>query len=117
MLELELSTTSDLAIVATAQLALEQQPEALVVVHKALHILDNCAGEGPDFPQRDYWMCYQVLQTLGETTLAAHALTAAHRLLMQQAQRINDVEMRQAYLENVRFNRSILQAVNGSTGM
>lgn len=117
MLQLELSTTSDLAIVATAQLALEHQPEALAVVHKALHILDDCAGEGPDFPQRDYWMCYQVLQALGETTLAAHALTAAHRLLMQQAQRINDVEMRRSYLENIAFNRSILNRVSGSTSM
>lgn len=113
-LHLELSTTSALAIIATAQVALNQSPDALSTARKALQILDDCHGEGPDFPQRDYWMCYQVLQDLGETTLATHALAAAHRLLMQQSQRITDAVMRQSYLANVGFNRNILQTVNGN---
>ncbi len=111
-LQLELSTISDLAIIATAQVALNKYPDALATVRKALQILDACDGEGPDFPQRDYWMCYEVLQRLGEATLAAHALSAAHRLLIRQAERINDSTMRRAYLENVAFNCSILQAVS-----
>ena len=111
-LQLELSITCNLAIIAAAQAALNNRSEALTTVHKALQILDACDGEGPDFPQRDYWMCYEVLQTLGETTLATQALSAAHRLLMRQAERINDAAMRHSYLENVTFNRNILQAVN-----
>ncbi|MCE7987412.1 MAG: hypothetical protein DYG89_40105 [Caldilinea sp. CFX5] len=114
LLQLHLSTTSDLAIIATAQLALNRQDEALAAVRKALQILDDCKGEGPDFPQRDYWMCHQVLHTLGETKLATHALTKAHNLLMQQAHRINSLDMRDSYLKNVSFNRSILQAVEGN---
>ena len=62
-------------------------------------------------------MCHQVLQALGETYRATHALGAAHRLLMQQAQRINEPIMRRSYLENVAFNRSILQAINGNNNV
>lgn len=115
--QLELSTTSDLSIIAVAQLALQNEVEALEAVRKALKILDECDGEGPDFPQRDYWLCYQVLQALGEKPLAAHALASAHRLLMRQADRISDPAMRRSYLDNVAFNRNILQAVNGVTNI
>ncbi|MFZ4657437.1 MAG: tetratricopeptide repeat protein [Caldilineaceae bacterium] len=113
-LQLKLSMTSDLAIIATAELALNYCASAQSTAQEALKILDDCNGEGPDFPQRDYWMCYQVLQTLGETTLAAHALTSAYRLLIKQAHRINQPEMRRSYLENVIFNRDILLTVNGN---
>lgn len=112
-LELPLSTTADLAIIAMTQLALNQRSAALVTVQQALQILDDCHGEGPDFPQRDYWMCYEVLQQLGETELAQHALAAAQHLLIRQADRIKDENMRRAYLENVSFNRSIFQAGTG----
>ncbi|MCC6271131.1 MAG: tetratricopeptide repeat protein, partial [Microbacteriaceae bacterium] len=111
-LQLNLSITSDLSIMATAQLAMKNRSAALTIVANNLQILDNCDGEGPDFPQRDYLMCYQVLQALGETTQASHALKAAHRLLMRQAERISDLDMRRSYLENVAYNHSILQAVN-----
>ena len=111
-LNLILSTTANLTTLAVAHLALNNQSQALSYVHEALKILDDCGGEGPDFPQRDYWMCYQVLKTAGEATLAQSALTSAYRLLMQQAQRISDLKMRKSYLENITFNRSILQAAS-----
>lgn len=114
VLELDLSTTSDLAIIATAQLGVHNSAEALATARQAIQILNGCAGEGPDFPQRDYWMCYQVLQSLGETAQASQALAAAYRLLMRQAEQINDPIMRRSYLDNVAFNQSILQAVNGT---
>lgn len=114
-LELPLSTTADLAIIAKAQLALNHGSAALTTVRQALQILDDCDGEGPDFPQRDYWMCYEVLQQLGETVLAQHALTSAQRLLTRQAEKIKDTAMRRSYLERVSFNRSILQAVAGNS--
>ena len=110
-LNLPLSMTTDLAILAIAHLALNHKLQALQYTCKALEILDGCHGEGPDFPQRDYWMCYQVLQALGKTDVMSHALTSAHRLLMQQAERITAPEMRHSYLQNVAFNRSILQVV------
>jgi predicted ATPase/class 3 adenylate cyclase len=111
-LEIEVSTISNLVVIATAHIAQENQSAAQIAVHTALSILDSHAGKGLDFAQRDYWMCYQVLQALGEGEYAIHALTSAHRLLLQQAQRISDVGMRHSYLENVAFNRSILTAIN-----
>lgn len=110
-LNLLLSTTTNLTMLAVAHCALAHRPDALRYTEEALQILAECGGEGPDFPQRDYWMCYQVLQALGEVSSARQALKAAHHLLIQQAERINNLEMRQSYLENVTFNRSILQAV------
>lgn len=111
-LQLNLSITSNLSIMAQAQLAMNNPAAALTIVINNLQILDNCAGEGPDFPQRDYLMCYQVLQALDKTTQASNALEAAYRLLMRQAERISDLDMRRSYLENVTYNRNILQAVN-----
>jgi predicted ATPase/class 3 adenylate cyclase len=116
-LQLELSTTSALTIIATAHLALNNRFDARTSIYKALQILDDCEGEGPDFPQRDYWMCYEVLRTLGETKLADQALTAAYRLLMQQSEQINDSTMRRSYIENVAFNRSIRQAIGENSNI
>jgi len=113
VLNLLLPTTTNLTTLAAAHLALDNKSKALSYVYNVLKILDECNGEGPDFPQRDYWMCHQVLQSLGETKLADQALASAHRLLMRQAERINDPEMRRSYLENVRYNRSIVEAVIG----
>ncbi|MBX3010181.1 MAG: tetratricopeptide repeat protein [Caldilineaceae bacterium] len=111
-LNLPLSNTTNLTILAAAHLALGHQTQALSYTNKALEILDHCHGEGPDFPQRDYWMCYQVLQTLEKPALATLALSSAHRLLMRQAERIHDRDMRRSYLENVPFNWHILQAIH-----
>ncbi|MFN8494255.1 MAG: tetratricopeptide repeat protein [Caldilineaceae bacterium] len=110
LLNLLLSTTTNLAILASSYLALGNKPKALICSQEALKILDECSGQGLDYPHRDYWMCYQVLQAVGEMVLANHALTSAYHLLMQQAQRISELQMRQSYLENVPFNRSILRA-------
>jgi tetratricopeptide (TPR) repeat protein len=113
-LEMESATASNLAVIATAQIAQGNQLAAQITVHRALSILNHHAGKGLDFAQRDYWMCYQVLQALGEAGDATHALTSAHRLLLQQAQKISDVDMRRSYLENVPFNQSILTAINAN---
>jgi tetratricopeptide (TPR) repeat protein len=109
-LNLELSTTSDLATLAVAQLALGNRTEALSLARETLQILDMCNGEGPDFPQRDYWMCYEVLQSLGESVLARHALESAHRLLAERTQRISDPNMRVSFLDNISIHRRIVHA-------
>jgi class 3 adenylate cyclase/tetratricopeptide (TPR) repeat protein len=113
-LDLLLPTTTDVAILATAYMKQGNGLQAITYAQETLTILDECNGEGPDFPQRDYWMCYQVLHALDEKKLATHALTSAYRLLIQQAQRISDLGMRRSYLENVTFNHSILQIVDRS---
>jgi len=113
-LGLVLSTPPDLTTLAFAHAAIGNKTQAFDYVNEALTILDKCKGEGPDFPQRDYWVCYQVLQAMGETPRAQHALASAHRLLMQQAQRISDETMRMSYLSQVSFNRSIVEAASQS---
>lgn len=109
-LDLLLLTTTDLTILAAAHLALNQQDKALRYTQEALRLLDESEGEGPDFPQRDYWMCYQVLQAVGETELANHALHLAHRLLLVAADKITDSAMRESYLHNTPHNQAILSA-------
>lgn len=113
-LNLLFSTSANLTVLALAHLKLGHKTQAYRYIQEALTILDGCNGVGPDFPHRDYWSCYQVLQALGQTALADHALKEAYRLLMQQAERISEPSMRRSYLEKVAFNRSIRQAVNGT---
>ena len=106
-LEQPLSTTGVLATLAVAALALHQHHEALVTAKRALAILDACDGEGPDFPHRDYWICGQVLDALGETESAQTARRRAHELLMARAERISDPAMRRSYLEQIAIHREI----------
>jgi predicted ATPase/class 3 adenylate cyclase len=109
-LGLSLSATSNLAALAQAYVATGQVDAAQQAAEEALAILDQADGEGIDFPQRDYWMCYEVLMHLGQDALAEEVLTAAHRLLMRQAAQIDNPQMRQSYLTNVPYNRAIVAA-------
>jgi predicted ATPase/class 3 adenylate cyclase len=109
-MDLLLSTTTDLTTLADSYLASGDPSQALAYAQEALQILDDCGGEGPDYPQRDYWICHRVLTAAGETELARHALQAAYDLLQAKAAKINDPAMRRSYLEQVAFNRAILVA-------
>ncbi|MEZ4682309.1 MAG: tetratricopeptide repeat protein [Caldilineaceae bacterium] len=108
-LELELSTTNSLAILAASHLALHQHQAALNFAQRAVHILDRCEGIGPDYPQRDYWMCFQVFDTLGQATAALHALQQSYTLLQQQADKIIDPTIRRSYLRNILYHKEIIQ--------
>ncbi len=108
-LDLRLSTTTDLTTLARASLALGRRADAARYVEETLEILDACDGQGPDYPQRDYFFCYETLTALGRTDQAQRALEAAHRLLHQQAVRISDQAMRGDYLRRVAVNRAIME--------
>jgi predicted ATPase/class 3 adenylate cyclase len=110
-LELSVSTTADHVTLAQAHLELGEGRAALRHVQIALNILEECGGVGPDFPQRDYWLCHRVLRDLGDGPRAERALARAHAILREQAQKISDAAMRQSYLENVWFNRAIAETV------
>jgi predicted ATPase len=110
-LGLTLATTADLSTLATAHLTLGDERAAAHYAMNSLTILDQCQGDGPDYPQRDYFVCYQVFSQLHQLALAHHALKEAHRLLMAQASKIADPDMRDSYLHRVAYNRQILQAV------
>lgn len=106
-LGVELSITSNMALLATAYLALEENGKALHYANETIGILDRCDGEGPDYPQRDYFTCFLVYQKIGENNRAIHALSEAKRLLEKQATQISDPVMRHCFLENIPYHRSI----------
>ncbi len=107
-LGLPLSTTSNLATLAQAYSATTQMDKAAHAIDDALTILDQSSGEGIDFPQRDYWMAYNVLKQLGQMNRAYSALRTAYQLLTRQAQQIDNPQMRQSYLRIVPYNREIM---------
>jgi adenylate cyclase len=111
-LELRLWTTADLATLAGGHLALGHVDQALNYVQQTLNILADCGGEGPEFPQHDYFVCYQVLSAAGEEMAAHTALHSAYQLVMKQAGKIADPVIRQSFLERVQVNREIVQTAN-----
>jgi class 3 adenylate cyclase/tetratricopeptide (TPR) repeat protein len=100
--------TADLATLAAAHLAAGSGDRAVDYARQAIAILDDCAGEGPEYPQRDYFVCYQVLDTAGEAD-AETVLRSAYRLVLKRADRITDVALRHSFLERVPINRQIIQ--------
>ncbi|RLT45187.1 MAG: hypothetical protein DWI57_01325 [Chloroflexi bacterium] len=101
------SATADFATLACASLALGFDAEAELYAKRTVALLDECEGEGPDFPHRDYWYCAQVFKALGLQADAETALAAAHSLLQARTEKISDPLMRVSFLENVSFNREI----------
>jgi predicted ATPase/class 3 adenylate cyclase len=108
-LDLPLSCTSVHATLAAARLQGGDRASARADVEAALALLDECGGEGPDYPQRDYWLCAQVLQALGDHAGENHARQQAVALLHQRAGRISDPTMRQSYLAQVAVHAAIHQ--------
>ena len=105
---LSLWITADLATLAEAALERGQETRALDYAQQALTILDDCAGEGPEMPQRDYFVCYHVLNALGRQEQAARALEAAYQLVIQRGEKITDDDLRLSYLQDVPINDQII---------
>ncbi len=99
--------TADFATQAQAALALDRPAEAIVFAEQAIALLETCAGDGPDFPHRDYWHCAQVFGSVGRLADAENAQTTACRLLREKAEKIANPMLRRSFLENVTFNREI----------
>ena len=108
-LDLPLSCTSVHATLAAARLQRGDRAGAQTDVEAALTLLDGCGGEGPDYPQRDYWLCSQVLHALGDGDGERHAHRRAFALLHQRADRISDQAMRLSYLTQVTVHAAINQ--------
>jgi tetratricopeptide (TPR) repeat protein len=107
--EQRLLTADDLATLAAAHLACSNQDQAQNCARQALTILDECGGQGPEFPLRDYFLCYQVLSATGQEEEASAALAAVYNLVMARAEKITDSVLRQSFLEKVRVNREIAE--------
>jgi class 3 adenylate cyclase/tetratricopeptide (TPR) repeat protein len=108
-MNMRLSTTDNLATLAAVHLSARDMAQALDCAQQALAILEECSGEGPEFPQRDYFICYQVLAAAGQEERAQVALQSAYDLVMARADKITDPALRQSFLEKVRVNREIVE--------
>jgi class 3 adenylate cyclase/predicted ATPase len=108
-LDMRLNSTDDLATLAAIHLAADDLIQALDYTRRALAILDECGGEGPEFPQRGYFICYQVLSAAGRKETAQVALQSAYRLVMARAEKITDPALRRSFLDQVAINREIVQ--------
>jgi hypothetical protein len=102
-----LAATGAQAALAQALLAGGDPAGAATAVADLLRVLDACGGDGPDLPQRDYWLAAQVLQVLGDSRAAAHAAARAGELLAARAQAISDSDLRRAYLTQVAIHAEI----------
>lgn len=109
-LELRLNATDDLATLAAIYLVTNQMDRALDYAQQVLAILDAHGGEGPEFPQRNYFICYQVFTKNGQVDRAKAALSAAYKLVMNRAEKITDPVLRQSFLQQVALNREIVAA-------
>ncbi len=100
----------NVATLAAAHFSLRNMSEALDYAQQALALLDESGGEGPEFPHRDYFICYQVLSAAAREQAARTALQSAYELVMRQAGKITDSVIRQSFLERAPMNREIAQA-------
>jgi hypothetical protein len=105
---MQLSTTGNLATLAAIFLAKEELSQAVSKAEEALLILDGCGGEGPEFPQRDYFSCYRVLAAVKQRSRAETVLRSAYDLTKGRANKITDPALRQLFLEQVAINREII---------
>jgi class 3 adenylate cyclase/predicted ATPase len=106
---MRLFTADDLAILASAHLAAGDITQALNYARQALSLLEECGGEGPEFPQRDYLICYHVLSEAKQSEVARAALQSAYNLVMARAKKIADAALRRSFLEQVPVNREIVR--------
>ncbi len=110
-LGLRLDTTHSLATLAAAHLRAGDSQQALDYAQQALDILEECGGEGPEAPQRDYFICAQVFAAVGRPAAATRTVQAAYNLVLARASKIVDPALRRSFLERVPINQQIVQAM------
>ena len=106
------SAIDDQAGLARMALAQGDSDKALAYVEEILTWLDKNGAGGIEYPLQVYLICYDVLQAGSgpADSRAADILATAYKTLMQQADAISDVTLRQSFLENVSANREIQKA-------
>lgn len=100
---------TDIVTIAAAYLALEQHDLALTYVDEAMLLLTREGANQPEFPQRDYFRCYQVYAALERSDHARRALQLAYTIVREGVAKMNDVILRQSFLTRVPINRLIVQ--------
>jgi tetratricopeptide (TPR) repeat protein len=113
-LALEIWTTADLATLALATLGQNDQEQAATYVHEAFELLDRYRDQGLESPVRDYWVCSQVYEALGNVDMAARAFASAHDLMLLQSSRLEG-ERRDQFLNEHPLHQTIMQQVRHNT--
>jgi hypothetical protein len=106
---LSLNRADDLATLAAAYLKKGALAQAETQAHACLNILDACEGDGPEFPQRDYFICYQVFAD-NKPDLARICLQKAYDLLQRRAANIEDKALQASFLTQIQSHVDILTA-------
>lgn len=100
---------TDIVTVAAAYLALDQHAFALPHVDEAMLMLTQEGANQPEFPQRDYFRCYQVYAALGHSSHAHRALQLAYTIVREGVAKMCDATLRQSFLKAVPINCRIVQ--------
>ena len=108
-----LLTSADLTTIAVANQALGHPREALDYAERCLALLDECEGQGPEYPQRDCFLCYQVFLANNRDEQARSALQFAYDQVMARANNISDPDLRESFLGKVRINAAIVEEHQG----
>jgi tetratricopeptide (TPR) repeat protein len=116
-LGLRVRMADNLALLAAIHRARHEIAVATTYAQQALAILQQCEGVGPEFPQQDYFICYQVFAAQGEPETAAQALRSAYQVVMQRAQKIDDAALRRSFLNQVSINREIITYAHQELGL
>ncbi len=106
-LGLEAAVATDLATLALAHLQLGEPEAARATVTAFSAIPTADLAQSGDYPQRNYLVCSQVLHELGEDEEAAVMLAQAERIMLERADKLAAPATRQAFLENIAYNRAI----------
>jgi tetratricopeptide (TPR) repeat protein len=105
------ASVPDLVTLAIAYSEQNNQAQAQYYVQQALLALEQADEAALSFPQREYWLCAQVLTSLGDEAGAEKAIKAAYHLMQERAEKISNSSMRESFLRNISYNRAILEAV------
>lgn len=100
-----------LAGLAQSALAQGDLPTAIDLAEHCLTWLRARGADGIEFPILVYLICYQTLSAVKPVPTAfvpATVLQDGYRLLQERATKIQDATLRRQFLENVWFNRELL---------
>jgi predicted ATPase/class 3 adenylate cyclase len=109
-LDVRATMTTDLATLALVQLARGRPQAAHVATRTLLEILDASEPHQIEYPQRDLYVAALTADACGDSVQATELLRRAYRVVQTHAANISDAALRHSYLENVRINRTVIQA-------
>ena len=102
------NSVASCAWLSLALLKSGEHDQARAVLGTAMDQL-SAEGYGGVYPQQEvWWAAYQVLEAQGEEERTFQALEQAHRLVMEQAARIDDPARRQSFLARIPVNHEIV---------